>query len=107
MYKICEEEMHDHEKENRLTHDLMQLKGNKWWTVRGGSSTSMSMERKKPCYERREIETCYCHLPRAEKVRKDGVKYYRCARYDCKWMREYVEDIGYNIPKPCTYFSYE
>lgn len=108
VYKISDEEEHDHEKENKLTHEMMQLKGMLWWKVRGGSSTDVGSYRMKPCFERGRIDTCYCHMPRSEKIRKgDGVKYYCCPRKDCEWMREIMEDIGYEIPEACSYFSYE
>ena len=114
VYKIDDCEEHDHSKETWLTAQIMYLKGGAWWTVRGGSSTSIERDRPMP-KQLQEIRknvgagnrigrTCYCMLPCELKTSKEGKQYLCCpARRNAEWLEG---KIPQEISKGCNFFDW-
>lgn len=111
VYKIDDREEHDHGEENRLTAEIMFLKGAAWWTVRGGSSTSTQKDRTMP--EQVQLlrdalsetglqpRTCYCMLPCDKKVSKEGKAYLSCAGQNAAWLEDKIQQ---NVSPGCKFF---
>ena len=112
IYKIDDCEEHDHSEENWLTTQIMYLKGGAWWTVRGGSSTSIEKDRPMP-KQLQEIRksgggvietTCYCKLPCESKVSKDGKRFLCCpAGRNAEWLEG---KISQDISGGCNFFDW-
>jgi len=112
IYKIDDCEEHDHSEENWLTTQLMYLKGAAWWTVRGGSSTSIERDRPMP-KQLQEVRksgsgavgrTCYCMLPCELKTSKEGKQYLCCpAGRNVEWLEG---KIPQEISEGCNFFDW-
>ena len=119
IYKIDDCEEHDHSEENWLTTEIMYLKGTAWWTVRGGSSTSIEKSRPMPKQlqevrnsvaegvagiAKRITRTCYCMLPCELKKSKEGKQFLCCpAGRNVSWLEG---KIPQEISEGCNFFDW-
>lgn len=92
LYKIDILKLPDHEKENKLTLDMMKIMGDNWWRVRGGSWCQTVGQKKPMGLDTNPFpELCFCRLPLS-----DG----RCP----KLYNPPIID-GLHVSQPCNYLS--
>ncbi len=97
LYEIGDGKHHDHELENRLVRELMSLKGNLWWQVRGGDRCSFINE--KPTDLISKVDVCECC----------GFPLFgaRCPKTRLTWLASTFIGTMYDIQYDCATDSFE